>query len=89
MACFNIMTLNCQGLGDHEKRSDALNYLKCKTFDIYCIQDTHFTSELELYVQSKWGYKCVFNSFTGKSRGIAVMLNNTFQYTLHITLVDG
>ena len=35
MACFKMMTLNCQGLSDREKRSDVLNYLKCKTFDIY------------------------------------------------------
>ena len=89
MACFKIMTLNCQGLRDREKRSDVLDYLKCKKFDIYCIQDKYFTAELEPYVQSQWGYKCIFNSFTGKSRGVAVMLNNTFQCTLHKTSVDG
>ena len=30
MANLKILTLNCQGLGDAEKRKDVLNYLKLK-----------------------------------------------------------
>ena len=79
---------NCLGLGDREKRNDVLNYLTCKHFDIYCLQDTHFTNELEPYIQTQWGYKCIFNSFTSSSRGVVVMLNNSFEYKLYESKID-
>ena len=84
----HIITVNCQGLGSPEKRRDVLNYLKEKQFHIYCFQDTHFISELELYIQAQWGYKCVFNSYLSNSRGVAILFNNTFEYEIHKMKAD-
>ena len=78
-----MLTLNCQGLGDSEKRKDVLNYLKCKQFDIYCLQDTHFTYDSEPYIESQWRYTFLFNSFTSNSRGVTILFNNTFEYKIH------
>ena len=76
------MTLNCQGLGDSEKRRDVLNYIKNKKC-IYCIKDTHFTNELEPYIQTQWGYTCLFSSCTSNSRGVSILLNNIFKHDIH------
>ena len=57
MAALNIITVNCQGMGDPEQRKDVLSYLKQKNMNIYCLQDTHFICKLEPYIQSQWGYK--------------------------------
>ena len=84
----HIITVNCQGLGSPEKRRDVLNYLKEKQFHIYCLQDTHFISELEPYIQAQWGYKCVFNSYLSNSRGVAILFNNTFEYEIHKIKAD-
>lgn len=46
-----ILADNCQGLGDYKKRSDVLNYLKDKNYNIYFLQDTHFTSDEEQNIQ--------------------------------------
>ena len=84
----HIITVNCQGLGNPEKRRDVLNYLKEKQFHIYCLQDTHFISELEPCIQAQWGYKCVFNSYLSNSRGVAILFNNTFEYEIHKMKAD-
>lgn len=83
MTDIKIMTVNCQGLGGSEKRLDVLDYLKKKDYHIYCLQDTHFTREIEPYIQVQWGYRCLFNSFRGNARGVAVLINNNFEFKIH------
>ena len=48
-----------------------------------CLQDTHFIKDLEPYIETQWGYKCVFNSHTSNSRGVAILFNNDFELKLH------
>lgn len=48
-----------------------------------CLQDTHFTYEIEATAEIQWGYKCLFNSYTSNSRGVAIFLNNYFELKLH------
>ena len=78
-----ILSMNCQGLGDPGKRKDVFHYLKQKKFAIYLLQDTHFTSKEENYIRSMWGFECFFDCFSSQSRGVAILLNNTFEYKLH------
>lgn len=30
-----------------------------KNYFIVCLQDSHFTSDLEPFIETQWGYKCV------------------------------
>ena len=80
MEGINILTLNCQGLGDKNKRKDVFSYLRCRKYNIACLQDTHFTPEIENMVRAEWGYECHFSSFKSNSRGVAVLFNNNFEY---------
>ena len=77
-----IATVNCQGLGTPSKRQDVSNFYKKQGFSILCLQDRHFTPELEPYVETQWGYKCVFNSFRSNCRGVSIMFNNNFEFTI-------
>ena len=88
MGSFRVMTVNCQGLDDASKRRDVLNYLRSKKHNIYCLQDTHFITRLEPYIQAQWGYKCIFSSYTSNARGVAIMLNNNFEYKIHNQKLD-
>ena len=74
--------MNTQGLGDKNKRKDVLNFLKGKNFSIYFIQDTHFTKNEENYIRAQWGYQCYFCSHTSQSRGVAILINNNFEFKL-------
>ena len=80
MEGIRILTLNCQGLGDRKKRKDVFSYLRCKKYNIFCIQDTHFTPEIENIVRAEWGYECHFSSLSSNSRGVAILFNNNFEY---------
>lgn len=42
-----IISVNCQGLGDVAKRWDVFNYLRSLKYNLYCLQDTHFTKDNE------------------------------------------
>jgi hypothetical protein len=43
-----ILSVNCQGLGDIAKCKDVFNYLRSLDYNIYCLQDTHFSRDLKM-----------------------------------------
>ena len=57
MVDFKILTFNCQGIGQVNKRLDIFNYLKSKNCQIYCLQDIHSTSNTETLINSEWENK--------------------------------
>ena len=82
MTSFKILTVNCGGLRDQYKRRDIFDYLRNKDFSIYCLQDTHFTDDNLNFITSQWGYKLFHSPGTRDSRGVAILFNNNFEYTL-------
>ena len=77
-----IASLNCRGLGGFHKRRDVFSFLRDKNFSIYLLQDTHFTCDIEGRVSGEWGYDCYFSSFRSNSRGVAILINNNFEYKM-------
>ena len=86
---YRLIILNfSQGLNSAEKRGDVLNYLKSKDYNIYCLQDTHFTEQEEVLIRRQWGGKCFFNSFASNQRGVAIMFNSNTEFVIHKTKID-
>ena len=83
-----ICSLNSQGLGDPRKRRDVLDHLKQFRYCIICIQDTHFTKDIEKSITNEWGYTTLFNSFNSRSRGVAIFFNNNFKFKIHHVFKD-
>ena len=83
-----ILTAICHGFGDYKKRRDVLNYLHKKNYNIYFLQDTHFTKDEEKIILSQWGYKGIFNSYQSNSRGVAILFRNNFEFQLKNTVID-
>lgn len=57
-----LITINYQGLNTSSKRKDILNFYKMynsKNYFIVCLQDSYFTFDLEPFIETQWGYKCV------------------------------
>ena len=89
MTDFKILSLNCQGLGNMEKRLDMFNYLKSKKCQIYCLQDIHSTEHTEKFIQAKWGNSnCLFSSATSNKRGVAILFNKGFDHIIHKHIID-
>ena len=84
----SFLSANCQGLNDCKKRRDVFHYLKLKKFDIYFLQDTHFETEMENYIEAEWGYRAYFSSFSSASRGVAILFNNSFEFKVKKVVKD-
>ena len=83
-----ILSINCRGLADVEKRNDVLHYLKTEKYSIYCLQETHFSEEIHSLITSEWGYKAYFNSCTSGKKGLAILINNKFEFTFVKLVTD-
>lgn len=77
-----ISSTNVRGMHDLQKRRDLLHHLRQKKFQIYCLQDTHFTENLEPYICAEWGGQILFSSNTSNSRGVCILFNNDFEYKI-------
>ena len=88
MTDIKILSANCQGLGNFEKRKDIFKYFRNMKASIVCLQDTHFVSSNEKIIENQWGFKAYFSSFASNSRGEAVLLNNNFEHKVMGTRKD-
>ena len=87
MACnsdLTILSANCQGLGDKIKRKDVFSFLRNKHYSIYCLQDTHFIDENEHMIRNE----CIFSSYKSNARGVAILINNKFEFKIKKTKRD-
>ena len=46
------------------------------------LQDTHWSPELNNYIASEWGFRAFFSYYKTNSRGVAILLNNTFEFEI-------
>ena len=83
-----IGSMNVRGLADVKKRKDVFSWLRDRKLSIYCLQDVHCTEEMSLKWELEWGFKAIISPFRGDSRGVAILLNNTFEYKLHKAKID-
>ena len=55
-------------------------HVRMKKYNIACLQDVHIQSQQEAYVKAEWGYDAYFSSFNSSSRGVMILLNNSFEH---------
>ena len=75
-----VLSANCQGLRNFEKRTDVISYFRERNANIVCLQDTHLTEKDTRAVKNIWGGDVYLCGEKTNSRGIAVLLNNNFEY---------
>ena len=81
-------SFNVKGINDVKKRRDIFAWLRKKAFDICFLQETHSTNSNKHTWENEWGYKCFISSYSGNSRGTAILFNNTFQFIIHKEIYD-
>ena len=75
-----VLSANCQGLQNKEKRFDVINYFKETHASIVCLQDTHWTEKDIKAIKALWGNDIYLSGGQTNSRGVAILLNNNFEY---------
>jgi len=76
---FHILSLNCQGLRDRNKRLRLLEYLSNKKAEICFLQETHFTNDLHATILSDLDNWQVYSSIGNNvSRGCFIFIKKSF-----------
>ena len=83
-----LLSANCQGLGDNTKCVDVLNYLDQLKCDITCLQDTHWIEKDIKKIKNLWPGEVLLSGFKRNSRGVAILLKKTFEFTIMDTYSD-
>ena len=83
-----LLSANCQGLGDNTKCVDVLNYLDQLKCDITCLQDTHWIERDIKKIKNLWPGEVLLSGFKRNSRGVAILLKKTFEFTIMDTYSD-
>lgn len=73
-----IASVNCQGLHTSSKRQYMLNVYKKQGYSIICFQDTHFTTQIEPFIET---YIKFIWSF-------CLLFNNNFKLNIHSEIED-
>ena len=66
---------------------DVLSYLKETKASIVCLQDTHLLDTDMASVKQIW-YECYINGNKTNSRGVAILLNNNFEFKVSKVIKD-
>ena len=75
-----IFSQNCQGLANPQKTRGLFRHIRCKKYNIICLQAIHIHDPLGTYVKVEWGFDAYFNTFTNNSSGVMNLLNNNFEH---------
>ena len=54
MTQLKLMSYNCCGLNDHNKRQKLFIWLESQNCDIVLLQETYCTTKLEPYLKASW-----------------------------------
>ena len=75
-----VLSVNCQGLRNKNKRSDVLSYLKDTGAGIICLQDTHLTEQDLQATKMIWNNECYLHGQRTNARGVGILINNNFEH---------
>ena len=83
-----IISANVRGLRQQFKRIDLFNYFKKLKADIVCLQETHLIQKDLNTIRKEWNIEYFIAGNSTNSRGVAILINNTFEYTISSCLKD-
>ena len=84
----DIFSANARGLRQHFKRIDLFDYIKNLRADIICLQETHLVQKDINILAKEWNVEYFLAGNSTNSRGVLVMLNNTFEYQVNQCIRD-
>ena len=70
----HFVSLNVRGLRDKLKRSKIFLWLKQQKSDIILLQETYWSTDLEMIIRNEWKGLCLFNHGTNHSKGVAMLI---------------
>jgi len=87
-SAIKFVSFNTQGLQGNSKRKKVFHWLKKKKANIYMLQETHSTSNIETKWHAQWGSKTIFSHGTSEKLGVSIFFNGNFDYEIIDSMVD-
>ena len=60
MSKVDIVSMNCRGLANKDKRHELFQFLKLNKYHICCLQDTHFIDLDQETLRERMGWSMFF-----------------------------
>ena len=77
-----ILSANVRGLRQTLKRKDMFDYFNNHNADILCLQETHLVQgDVNLLIKD-WKLTYYLAGTSTNSKGVAILLNKTFEHTI-------
>ena len=83
-----LSTFNCRGMQDPIKRRKNFHYMRSIDSDIIFLQETHSSVDDEKFWKNQWGEQIWFSSYSSNSQGVAILIRNSINLTLHSLYSD-
>ena len=84
----SVASINTHGLRSLDRRRIAFSIFKRSRFDIILLQETHWTSDIEMEIRRDWGGEIFFNYGSHSARGVAILVNSHLEYNVKQTRSD-
>ena len=79
---FKALSLNVRGIRTFEKRKSIFNWLTKENSDIFFLQETYSTEEIENQWKKQWFGDIYFAHGSNHSRGVAILIRKSFDFKL-------
>ena len=86
-AAVKLISLNVKGIGNFHKRRAILTWCR-KRADICLLQETHSTEKIENQWKNEWGTELIFCHGSSNSQGVAILIKNGIDCTIHKKILD-
>ena len=83
-----LVSLNTRGLRSSDRWQTAFNIFRRGRFDIICLQETHWTAELEMEIKRDWDGEVFVSHGTNLARGVAVLISSRLEHNVRQTRSD-
>lgn len=83
-----FISLNVKGISNFKKRRAIFTWCRKRNADITFLQETHSTLQTMLQWKNEWGAKLINSHGSSNSRGVAIMIKNNLDCTIHHTVLD-
>ena len=84
----HLKSQNVRGLQDSLKRRQIFHTFQLSKFHIFLLQETHSSLQMEQQWKNEWGGEIYFSHGATNSRGVCILLKNTFSRVMHRIVAD-
>ena len=88
MAFLKLVSLNVKGISNFKKRRTMFTSCRKRKADIIFLQETHSTIKTDTQWKNEWGAQIITCHGSSNARGVAILIKNGFDCTIHQKILD-